>query len=74
MITMPGSTLLTIACSLAFVPGPPLLGTGIALLGRGVGGAALLLGCGAADVLDAGWYRATTEPAPKAPAASATPR
>jgi hypothetical protein len=38
-----------IACSLEFVPEPPLLGTGIALLGSGAGARALLLGCGAAE-------------------------
>jgi hypothetical protein len=52
------------------VPVPPLLGTGTAVLGSGTGA----LGCadGAAEEFAAGWYRATTEPAPRAPATSAT--
>jgi hypothetical protein len=54
MITRPGSTLFTIACSLELVPEPPLLGTGTALLGSGAGAMALLLGCGAAEELAVG--------------------
>src|SRR5580700_1450559 len=67
MRTRPGWTLFTMACSPALRPEPPLLGTGAALLGRGAG--ALLLGCGtaAAAAGEDGWYRATTEPAPRAP-------
>jgi hypothetical protein len=59
------------ACSLELMPVPPLLGAGITLLGAGAG--ALLLGAGAAAAAgEDGWYRATTEPAPRAPAAIAT--
>ena len=55
MITRPGSTLFTMACSPALVPGLAVLGWGTAVLGSGVGFSALLLGCGdAAAELDAG--------------------
>src|SRR6266478_2871765 len=75
MMTRPGATLFMMACSPALVLGP-LLGSGAALLGSGAGFSALLLGCGAAEpvLLLAGWYSATTEPAPRAPAARATSR
>src|SRR5579864_2941058 len=76
MITRPGWTLFRIACSLALDEDPPLLGVGAGVNGvTGVCGTmALLLGCGVAELLDAGWYRATTVPAPRAPAATATAR
>ena len=69
MMTMPCPTLLMLPVA---VPVPPLLGTGTAVLGSGTG--ALALGCadGTAEEFAAGWYRATTEPAPRAPATSAT--
>jgi hypothetical protein len=53
---------------------PGMIGAGL-LLGNGAAGTALMLGAGAAEVLpDVGWYTATTVPAPRAPAASATAR
>src|SRR5580700_4866652 len=68
MMTRPGVTLFTIACSPALVLGLLLPGCGAALLGGRAG--ALLLGCGDAwlVLLAVGWYSATTEPAPRAPA------
>src|ERR1700742_2288344 len=70
MMTRPGVTLLTMDCTFA-LPVLPLLGCGTAELGRGAG--ALADACGEAEaLLLAGWYSATTEPAPRAPAASAT--
>src|SRR5580704_13668309 len=76
MMTRPGATLFTTACSPALVLGLLLLGSGTALLGGGEGVSAPLLGCGDATLvlLLAGWYSATTEPAPRAPAARATSR
>src|SRR5271163_81503 len=73
MMTRPGVTLFTMACSPALVLGLPL-GCGTAPLGCGAGFSAPLLGDADADgeELDAGWYSATTEPAPRAPAARAT--
>src|SRR6516164_4339748 len=65
MTTRPGRTLATIACSLELVPEPPPPGPGT----EGGGENGLLLRGGAAELLDAGWYRATTERAPRAPAA-----
>ncbi len=53
MITRPWPTLFRPACP-AFVPDPPL-GVGTAVLGSGAGAIALLLGCGTAEVLAAGW-------------------
>jgi len=75
MMTRPGATLFTMACSPAVVLGL-LLGCGSAMLGCGTGFSAPLVGCADADgaVLEAGWYSATTEPAPRAPAARATSR
>jgi hypothetical protein len=73
MMTTPGATFFSTA---ELVP-DPLLGSGTGLLlgaGAGTAGMALLLGDGAAETLDAGWYTATTAPAPSAPAASATAR
>src|SRR6516165_1510439 len=70
MITRPGRTLFTIACSLEPAPEPPRLGVGT----EEGGASGLLLGCGVAELLDAGWYKATTEPAPRAPATTATAR
>src|ERR1700722_5339333 len=74
--TRPGETLFTMACSLLMLlVGPPVLGcVGIAPVGSGLGFSAPLLGAGAALLvaLELGWYSATTEPAPSAPAASAT--
>ena len=46
MMTRPGATLFTIACSPALVLGLLLPGCGTALLGGGAGFSALLLGCG----------------------------
>jgi len=76
MMTRPGATLFTMACSPALVLGPLLGCCGIAPLGSGLGFSAPLLGCGdaEAELLEAGWYSATTEPAPRAPAARATSR
>jgi hypothetical protein len=65
MITTPCATLLRLPCT-------PLPGAGTAVLGSGAGANALPLGAGDAEEFAAGWYRATTEPAPRAPAASAT--
>src|SRR5215469_6536944 len=65
MITTPCATLLRLPCA-------PLLGVGTAVLGSGAGTAPPLPGEGDVVEFDAGWYRATTEPAPRAHAASAT--
>src|ERR1700722_4925000 len=55
MMTRPGATLFTTACSLPLTMGLLLLGWGIAPVGRGPGFTALARGAGAAElVLDAG--------------------
>src|SRR5690242_131466 len=76
MITRPGRTFATTPAEPELVPLPPLPGCGTALLGSGCGAWAcgLFPACGAAVLLLAGWYRATTRPAPSAPASSATIR
>src|SRR3984957_20881855 len=55
MMTRPGATLFTTACSLALMLGLVVLGWGIAPVGSGAGFSTLLCGVGAAEaVLDAG--------------------
>src|ERR1700730_18500604 len=51
MMTRPGATLFTTACSPALVLGLLVLGCGIAMLGSGAGFSAPLLGCGAAELV-----------------------
>jgi hypothetical protein len=79
-MTRLGSTFFRAAASLPLVPGA-VLGSGTGLLlgalgsgAAGAAGAALMLGADAAEVLDVGWYSATTVPAPRAQAATATAR
>src|SRR5260370_34745091 len=72
MMTRPGATLFTMACSPALVLGLLALGIGTALLGSGAGFSAPLLGCGDAPLplVLAGGDRSPREPASTAPGAS----